>query len=180
MHPTEPDTYGWLIELLARNSADYELIDHEPIGTTDIVSAVRGHPVAQAAKCLMLMAKVDRKTRAYVLAVVPGDRKADLDAVATIYAARYVGFCDTATAERLAKATTGTVLPFVIDPQVDLIVDPEVLGQPRLYFNAARLDRSVSLATTDYERIARPRVHRIAGPVQRSPRVPAPSQHAAR
>ena len=156
-------TYEELLTLLDAADADYTLIDHEPTGTTEVVSALRGHPVEQAAKCLMLMVKVRRDTRRYVLAVVPGDRKLDLGAVAALYSARYVGFCDAATAERLARTVSGTVLPFALDPDVELVADPVVLAQPRLYFNAARLDRSVSLATTDYERIARPRVHPVAG-----------------
>jgi Ala-tRNA(Pro) deacylase len=155
------DTYDELLTLL--DGADYTLIDHAPIGATDVVSALRGHPVEQAAKCLMLMVKVDRKTRRYVLAVVPGNRKVDLGAVAALYDGRYAGFCDTPTAERLARAVSGTVLPFALDPDVELVADPAVLTQPRLYFNAARLDRSVNLATADYERIARPRVHPVAG-----------------
>jgi Ala-tRNA(Pro) deacylase len=111
----------------------------------------------------MLMVKIDRKTRRYVLAVVPGDRRVDLGAVAALYDARYAGFCDTPTAERLARAVSGTVLPFALHPDVELVADPAVLTQPRLYFNAARLDRSVNLATADYERIARPRVYPVAG-----------------
>jgi Ala-tRNA(Pro) deacylase len=110
----------------------------------------------------MLMVRLDRKSRRHVLAVVPGDRDVDLRAVAAIYQARYVGFCDTAAAERLANAVSGAVLPFPIDPDVDLIVDAEVLTKPSLYFNAGRLDRSVRLSPHDYARIARPRTHRIA------------------
>jgi Ala-tRNA(Pro) deacylase len=49
-----------------------------------------------------------------------------------------------------------------MDPAVELVVDPQVLAQPRLYFNAARLDRSISLATADYAAIADPRVAAIA------------------
>jgi hypothetical protein len=76
--------------------------------------------------------------------------------------ARYVGFCDTETAERLTKTVTGTVLPFALDPAVDLVADPVVLTQPRLYVNAARLGRSIGVATSDYARLARPRIHPIA------------------
>lgn len=155
-------TYAWLIAVLDAARADYEVIDHAPTGTTDVVSSLRGHPLEQAAKCLILMVKLDRKTHKHVLAVVPGDRSVNLSAVAAMYDARYVGFCDTATAERLAKTVSGTVLPFAVDPGVELVVDPAVLRQPRLYFNAARLDRSVGLATVDYARIAQPRTHPIA------------------
>jgi Ala-tRNA(Pro) deacylase len=151
-------TYEWLIGTLDEYGADYSLVDHEPVGTTDEVSRLRGHDVADAAKCLMLMVKVDRRTRVHVLAVVPGDRQVDLDAVRGLYAARYAGFCDAETTERLARTVPGTVLPFALDPAVELVVDPAVLERPRLWFNAARLDRSVSLAPADYARIARPRI----------------------
>ncbi|MCI3238397.1 MULTISPECIES: YbaK/EbsC family protein [Streptomyces] len=158
------DTYDRLISLLDSASVDYKLIDHEPEGTTEAVSALRGHAVSEAAKCIVLRVKVDRRTTRHVLAVVPGDRRVDLDAVKTLYAARYVGFSDAETAERLARAVPGTVLPFSFDPELELVADPAVVALPRLYFNAARLDRSLSLSGTDYERVAQPRVERVASP----------------
>ncbi|MFG2461721.1 YbaK/EbsC family protein [Streptomyces sp. NPDC048523] len=158
------DTYDRLITLLDTSSVDYRLIDHVPEGTTDAVCALRGHPASEAAKCIVLRVKVDRRTTRHVLAVVPGDRRVDLDAIRTLFAARYVGFSDAETAERLARAIPGTVLPFSFDPELELVADPDVVKQPRLYFNAARLDRSLCLSGPDYERLANPRVEPIAGP----------------
>ncbi|MGP3992106.1 YbaK/EbsC family protein [Streptomyces sp. 3N207] len=158
------DTYRRLISLLDDTATPYRLIDHVPEGTTGTVSALRGHPVSQAAKCLVLRAKLDRRTTRHVLAVVPGDRRVDLDAVRGLFAARYVGVSDAATAERLARAVPGTVLPFSFDPDLELVADPEVVTQSQLYFNAARLDRSLAIAGPDYEKLAQPRVEKIAGP----------------
>ncbi|MDH6439039.1 Ala-tRNA(Pro) deacylase [Streptomyces sp. SAI-144] len=158
------DTYDRLISLLDASSVDYKLIDHAPEGTTDAVCALRGHPVSEAAKCIVLRVKVDRRTTRNVLAVVPGDRRVDLDAIRALYAARYVGFSDAETAERLARAIPGTVLPFSFDPALEVVADPNVVARPRLYFNAARLDRSLCLSGADYERLAQPRVEPIAGP----------------
>jgi Ala-tRNA(Pro) deacylase len=120
--------------------------------------------VSEAAKCLVLMVKIDRRVTRHVLAVVPGDRRVDLAAIRTLFAARYVGFCDAATAERLAHAVPGTVLPFSFDPALELVADPDVVARPCLYFNAARLDRSLAMSGADYARLAEPRVERIAGP----------------
>ncbi|MCT9075534.1 YbaK/EbsC family protein [Streptomyces fulvoviolaceus] len=159
------DTYDRLISLLDTSSVDYKLIDHAPEGTTDAVCALRGHPASEAAKCIVLRVKVDRRTTRHVLAVVPGDRRVDLDAVRTLFAARYVGFSDAQTAERLARAIPGTVLPFSFDPELEVVADPGVVAQPRLYFNAARLDRSLLISGADYARVAQPRVEPIAGPV---------------
>ncbi|MGW1074903.1 YbaK/EbsC family protein [Streptomyces sp. NPDC002537] len=162
--PDNGSTYQRLVSLLDSTATAYELMDHEPEGSTEAVSALRGHPVSQAAKCIVLIVKVDRRVTRYVLAVVPGDRRVDLGAVRTLFSARYVGFCDAATAERLAHAVPGTVLPFSFDPELELVADPDVVAQPCLYFNAARLDRSLAISGTDYARLAEPRVERITGP----------------
>lgn len=158
----DDDTYRRLIGRLDSGRAQYRLIDHAPEGTTDVVSALRGHPASQAAKCLVLIVKVDRRTTRYVLAVVPGDERVDLAAVRALYGARYVGFADAATAERLARSVPGTVVPFSFDPDLELIADPAIEKASELYFNAARLDRSVAMPAADYLRIARPRMASIA------------------
>ncbi|KOU57707.1 prolyl-tRNA synthetase [Streptomyces sp. MMG1533] len=159
------DTYEHLISLLDAARVDYRLIDHAPEGTTDKVCALRGHPASEAAKCIVLRVKVDRRTTRHVLAVVPGDRRVDLGAIRVLFDARYVGFSDAETAERLARAVPGTVLPFSFDPDLEVIADPDVVAQPKLYFNAARLDRSLLLSGSDYEQVARPRVEPISSTV---------------
>ncbi|MEU4192329.1 YbaK/EbsC family protein [Kribbella sp. NPDC026611] len=151
-------TYDRLIDLLDTAGVTYKLIDHDPDGTTETVSALRGNAVSQAAKCIILLLKLDKRTTRYVLAVVPGDRRVDLAAIKQLYGARYVGFADAATAERLAHSVPGTVLPFAFDPELDLIADPAVIAEPELYFNAARLDRSVVISGADYHRLAQPRI----------------------
>ncbi|MEU9961456.1 YbaK/EbsC family protein [Streptomyces sp. NPDC050982] len=158
------DTYERLIALLDTASVAYELIDHEPEGSTEAVCALRGHPESEAAKCIVLRVKVDRRTTRNVLAVVPGDRRVDLDAIRALYSARYAGFSDAATAERLARSVPGTVLPFSFDPELEVVADPEVVARPRLYFNAARLDRSLVMSGSDYARLAEPRIEPIASP----------------
>jgi Ala-tRNA(Pro) deacylase len=45
-----------------------------------VVSALRGHALAHAAKCLILLVKIGKKQTCYVLAVVPSDARLDLAA----------------------------------------------------------------------------------------------------
>jgi hypothetical protein len=61
----------------------------------------------------------------------------------------------------LIATALGTVLPVSYHPQLELIVDPTLLQHDELYFNAARLDRSMALATADYRRFAKPLVEPI-------------------
>jgi len=157
------DAYAQLIALLDQHHAQYRLLDHEPEGRTELVSAMRGNRLEQAAKCIVLMVKLGKKITKYVLAVVPGDAKVDLQAVKALLGGTYIAFASTDIAERLAGSVTGTILPFSFNPELELIVDPSLLKSDELYFNAARLDRSLALKTSDYQMVARPRLARIVG-----------------
>lgn len=150
--------YERLVADLDAAGARYRLIDHEPEGRTELVSALRGHDVALAAKCLVVMVKVGRKQSRYVLAVVPGDARVDLAAVRALLGGTYVAFAGKEKAEELAGSVSGTVLPLSYHPRLEVVADPALIEKPELYFNAARLDRSIALATEDYVRLAEPRV----------------------
>lgn len=160
---SEHGTYDRLIALLDERGAQYRIIEHAPEGATEAVSALRGNDPAQAAKCIVVMVKVGKKVTRYVLAVVPGDRRVDLNAVKALLEGTYVSFASKDVAERLAGSVSGTVLPFSFDERLELVVDPGLLEHDEVFFNAARLDRSLALSVKDYVRIAGPRTERIAG-----------------
>ncbi|WP_225729259.1 MULTISPECIES: YbaK/EbsC family protein [unclassified Nocardia] len=150
--------YGRLIADLEACGAEYRIIDHAPEGRTELVSALRGHDISHAAKCLIVMVKVGKKVTRHVLAVVPGDARLDLNAIKTLLDGTYVAFASKEKAETLAGSVSGTVLPVSYHPDLEVIADPTLLDAPELYFNAARLDRSVAVATADYLRLAEPRL----------------------
>ena len=154
--------YERLIADLDAAGARYRLMDHPPEGRTEVVSSLRGHDVAQAAKCLIVMVKIGKKRTRYVLAVVPGDARLDLEAVKELLEGTYAAFAGRDKAEELAGSPSGTVLPFSYHPKLEVIADPALLDAPELFFNAARLDRSIALATEDYLRLAGPRLAPIA------------------
>ena len=79
------NAYEQLIAFLDENKASYRLIDHAAEGRTDVVSPLRGNKLADAAKCIVVMLKIGKKATRYVLAVVPGDRKLDLNAIKALY-----------------------------------------------------------------------------------------------
>lgn len=158
---TTDDTYARLINWLDEHHADYRLIDHAAEGRTELVSALRGNALAQAAKCIILIVKLGKKTTRYVLAVIPGDARLDLGAVKALLGGTYAAFAASEAAERLAGSVAGTILPFSFTPELELIADPSLLVHDELYFNAARLDRSLAIKTSDYARLANPRLAHI-------------------
>lgn len=123
---------------------------------------MRGNALAQAAKCIVLMVKVGKKVTRYVLGVLPGDARVDLHAVRSLIGGTYISFASSGIAERLAGSVAGTILPFAFHPELELVVDPALLENDEIFFNAARLDRSMALRTSDYVALAKPRIERIA------------------
>ncbi len=155
------DAYKHLIESLDKNKAKYRLIDHPPEGRTEIVSPMRGNKLSQAAKCIVIMVKRGKDTK-YVLGVFPGDAKIDLNVVKNLFQGSYASFATPEIAEKLAGSVSGTILPFSFHPDMELIVDPKLLENEEIFFNAARLDRSMALKTSDYVKLAKPRLEKIA------------------
>jgi Ala-tRNA(Pro) deacylase len=156
--------YDRLLSMLDGAGARYRVIEHEPEGRTEIVSGYRGNPIAAAAKCIVVMVKVGKKTTRYFLAVVPGDARVDLAALKELAGGTYVAFASTDKAEALAGSVSGTILPVSFHPDLELIVDPALLTHDEIFFNAARLDRSLALNTDDYRKLADPRIHPITAP----------------
>jgi Ala-tRNA(Pro) deacylase len=147
----DTDAYVRLISLLDAHGARYRVIGHAPEGRTEVVSRYRGHPVAHAAKCLVVMVKTGKRTKRYFLAVVPGDARVDLQGLKALADGTYVSFASTDKAEALSGSASGTILPFSFHPDLELVVDPGLLEHPEIFFNAARLDRSLALNTQDYQ-----------------------------
>jgi Ala-tRNA(Pro) deacylase len=156
------DTYAQLIGFLDQHGVRYRLIDHAPEGRTEIVSPMRGNALQQAAKCIVMMVKIGKKVTKYVLGVVPGDARVDLNAVKALLGGTYISFASAEIAERLAGSVAGTILPFSFHDELELMVDPSLLENDEIYFNAARLDRSLALKASDYAAVAKPRLERIA------------------
>ena len=155
-------TYFRLIDLLEREGARYRLVDHEPAGRTELASLVRGHPLSQAAKCIVIKIRYRRRPPQHVLAVVPGNQRVDMNGLRTLFGGDDASMARREKAEELTGAVSGSIPPFSFDPRLQLVADPLLLRNAELFFNAARLDRSLALATADYVRIARPRIASIA------------------
>jgi Ala-tRNA(Pro) deacylase len=100
--------------------------------------------------------------RRHVLAILPGNRKLDFNAVAGLFEARKCGFASPDTAQELTGCVMGSVPPFALNPALAIVVEEDLLANDTLFFNAGRLDRSMELDTKDWLAVAKPRLARIA------------------
>src|SRR6202040_390387 len=100
------DAYTRLIALLDQHRAHYRLIDHEPEGRTELVSAMRGNALSQAAKCIILVVKIGKKVTKYILAAVPGDTQVDVPAVKAFMQGTYIALASPEIGVRLAGSVS--------------------------------------------------------------------------
>ena len=156
------DVFDRLVALLTAAKAKFRVIEHEAEGRSEWISAIRGNRPDQAAKAMVLDLRGGGGGRRHALAILPGNRKLDFDAVASLFEARKCGFASPETAQALTGCVMGAVPPFALNPDLAIVVEEDLLANETLFFNAGRLDRSIELDTKDWLATATPRIAKIA------------------
>lgn len=139
---------------LRAEAVAFREVHHEPTHTSEESARARGEELRVGGKALLL--RVDDDFRIFVLSA---EKKLDSGAVRRHFDAKKTRF---ATPEELAERTglvPGSVPPF--GPPIlpfPLYVDPSVLANERIAFNAGSLCDSIILSVPDYVRLAKPEV----------------------
>jgi Ala-tRNA(Pro) deacylase len=146
-----------LLALLAAGDADFEVVRHAPVRTSEEAAAIRGTPPEQGAKALVFQA--DGRT---ILLVVPGYRRLDTRSVKRAYRIKDLRLLPVPDLLTLTGLEPGAVPPFGSVLGFPTYADEHLLREPRIVFNAGSRSVSVLLATADYVRLEQPTVGRIA------------------
>ncbi|MDE1188742.1 MAG: YbaK/EbsC family protein [Pantoea sp.] len=147
-------TFEKVITQLEQHQADYRVIEHEAIGQTDVISAIRGNELNQAAKAMVLEVTMPEGAEArYLLAIVPGDCKINFKSAARAIGGKKSSFAAAEKAQELTQCVMGAVPPFSFDDRLALRVDSRLRDVGTLWFNAGLLERSVALDVNDYFRV---------------------------
>ncbi|WP_172197152.1 YbaK/EbsC family protein [Campylobacter sp. RM16188] len=176
-----------IITLLNENKADFRVVNHEPAATSEASAKARGTLIGQGAKALVCVikgvvnpqisttskesSKADqaypssslKNTKHYVLAVLPADYKANLEAITCEFDGTKTSLASPAEVSELTDCVIGSVPPFSFHERLELIVDSRLFKRfDEIAFNAGLLDRSIILSTKDYKRIVKPRIVNFA------------------
>ena len=152
-----------IIDLLKFNSYWYDTFEHEPVRTSEEAAKIRnGYTIEQGAKAIIIRVKVSSANKRFVMLVVPGDKRFNNDKIKSLFQAKNIRF---ATEEEVIEITDGVqpggVPPFGNLFELELIVDPLLLENEQIIFNAGDRRFSVGMLSTDYLKLAKPLVSSI-------------------
>lgn len=147
-----PEVLDRIRDMLRAAEVPFREVHHEPTLTSEESARARGEPMSLGGKALLIKAD-DR----FALFVLRADTKFDSGAVRRGLGVKKTRF---ATAEELNQLTglvPGCVPPFgrpILD--FDLYVDPGILANDKIAFNAGSLTDSIIMSVADWSRLARP------------------------
>jgi Ala-tRNA(Pro) deacylase len=154
-------SYEQLMALLDRRGGPYQVLQHAPEGRSNRVAILRGTRPEAGAKAMVVRLHVSKRGRRHCLAVIPGDRRIDLDRLSAECQVRSATLAPTEVAEELTGCAMGAARPFSFHQDLPVIVDPTLLRNDEIVFNTGRLDRSIRLSAQACLDVAKPRVAAI-------------------
>jgi Ala-tRNA(Pro) deacylase len=140
-----------LHERLQSAGIAFTVLRHQPVYTSEEAAAVRGVPLSSGAKALVLKAG-----EAFVLAVVPADRKLDSKKARTALGSRSVRFATREEVEQLTELQPGSIPPFGSLFNLPTWCDPALADNSSINFNAGDHAISVQMTCADYVALERP------------------------
>lgn len=137
--------YEKIKALLESHGVDFEVMDHEPVYTSDEAASVRGTPLREGAKAMVMRA--DKRP---VLVVLAADRRIDNKKFKKQYKVKDLRMASPEEVEELTGLKVGSIPPFGKILGLPTYVDRSLLENQRISFNAGMHTRSVVMLLRDY------------------------------
>ncbi len=152
-----------IIDLLKENNCWLETFEHEAVRTSEEAAKVRtGYSISQGAKAMIVRVKKSNTVKRFVMLVVPGSLRFDEKKVKEVLEAKDVRFAT----EFEVDSITGGVLPGGVPPfgnlfGLEVFVDPKLLENEKIIFNAGDKRYSIAMRSEDYVKVVEPEIRQI-------------------
>ena len=155
---------GDIRKVLIESDSWFETFEHEPVRTSEQAARTRpGYSLQQGAKAIIVRVKKSKKDKVFVMLVLPAHLRFDNKKVKGYYRSKDVRF---ATEQEVFDLTggvqVGAVPPFGNLFDLEVLVDPGLLENENIVFNAGDRRFSIAMKSADYERLVNPKIVDIA------------------
>ena len=137
--------------LLHEHGITFQVLQHEPVFTSEEAARVRGTPLASGAKALIVKGE-----EGFVMFVVPADRKLDSHAVRRAKGWKKMRFASREEVMELTGLTPGSIPPFGSLFGLPTLCDRRLGENEVINFNAGDHGISVSMRYADYVQVEKP------------------------
>jgi Ala-tRNA(Pro) deacylase len=136
---------------LQSSGVPYQVLRHAPVFTSEEAAAVRGVSLSSGAKALVVKA-----ADAFVMLVVPADRKLDSKKAKALLGVKNLRFATREEVEQLTGLQPGSIPPFGSLFGLSTYCDPALGLNETINFNAGDHTISVAMSYADYARVEKP------------------------
>jgi nondiscriminating aspartyl-tRNA synthetase len=150
------EVYPSLLKLLKKNLVEYDHFEHAPITTSEEAVKARGGTQHQGAKALVLQADKE-----FILLVLPGDLRANLDTFKTYLKVNRLKMASKDSVKEKTGLEVGTIPPFGSVIGLKTYVDERLSDNEFIIFNAGRHDRSIKMKYLDFLKLEKPTVVKL-------------------
>jgi len=139
-------------ELLDRNGISYEVLEHAPVYTSEEAARIRGVELKTGVKALVFRTEEGN----FVLGLIAADRKMDFKKLAKVVGAKKVQLASPGDVLKITGCEIGSVHPFGNLFGLPTCLDPSVLENDMVNFNAGLHTVSIQMRAADLVEAIKP------------------------
>jgi len=144
-------------QLLDSHKIAYKYFEHEPTPTSEIASKVRGVPLDQGAKAMVL-----RSEGKFFMVVLQAHRKIDFSKMKNILSTKSVSFATHEEVQQVTGCLPGGVPPFGNLFNIPVYADKGITEIDTINFNAGLQTVSIQMNVKDWLKAVQPEIFDIA------------------
>lgn len=148
---SQNSVHDQIINKLHQNEISFQYLVHEPVVSSEQAAKVRGTKLSSSAKALVLQADDE-----FILLVVAGDRKLNLDKIQIETKAARVAMASKKNVLSKINLEVGAIPPFGSVIGLKTYLDESLEAEEKIVFSVARKDRSIMMNTADFIKLENP------------------------
>ncbi len=141
-----------IVKMLEEQGVKYEILEHEPVYTSEQAAEVRGVSLRTGVKALVCKTAEGK----IILVLVRADKRADLDRVAKLEGAKKVSLASPEEVLKHSGCEIGSVPPFGHPKPLKTYLDREILKEDEVNFNIGEHTKSIRMRAGDLLKVMEP------------------------